>query len=219
MGELYTARPINQWRHDAWALRDTLILVSLHLRSTVQELSELAGNEALENPIWRVFGNNFKRAGNEFLQKNMFTLQILEINENNKLIQQLNTTEPVIIQAAQTHEETEISSSSLSFKKKINNFLPKILKEAFEPNNNDPQQNLNLIEFYSQNGDLETFSNSSVEHQIKILKEQLLQLKTDLNAANECSEDEKTDGLLRAIDEIEKELKILNKRKEEEIIA
>ena len=210
MGELYTARPINQWRHDAWALRDTLVIVSLHLRSTVQELTELAETEALENPVWRVFANNFKRAGSEFLQKNMFTLQILEINENKKLMQ-LTPMEPVKIQP-QTTKETETEISGSKFKKKINNnnnILPKIKKEAFAKNIADPQQ---LIEFYAQTEDLETFSG---EHQITILKEQLLQLKTDLCAANECSESEKKNGLSRAIDEIENELKILSKCKEE----
>jgi hypothetical protein len=64
-------------QHDAWALRDTLILVSLHLRATFQELAELAESESDEATVWRLFGANVRRAGNAFIQAHMFTLQIL----------------------------------------------------------------------------------------------------------------------------------------------
>jgi hypothetical protein len=79
---LTRARPLKEWRKDAWALRDTLILVSLHFRSTIQELAEVAEVEGLEMPVWRIFANNIRRAGNEFLQKHMFTLSNHKFNYN-----------------------------------------------------------------------------------------------------------------------------------------
>ena len=78
------ARPLKEWRQDAWTLRDTLILYCVHFRSTVQELAEIAENEALEKPVYRLFANNLRRAGNEFLQKHMFTLQILDLSNESK---------------------------------------------------------------------------------------------------------------------------------------
>lgn len=197
---LTRARPLKEWRKDAWALRDTLILVSLHFRSTIQELAEVAEVEGLEMPVWRIFANNIRRAGNEFLQKHMFTLQILEIAPTLKPpTTNSTTTKPL-------PPSSKPSSLQLNFN------LPSVLSEVFKMAHSTTESG--FMEFYNEEGQIVPHSPSQLRDQQKILQEQLRQLEDkyeNLEAGNSENSLEESIVLSRAIQDIQNELELIKK--------
>lgn len=198
------ARPLKEWRQDAWTLRDTLILYSVHLRSTVQELTELAESEALDKPVFRVFANNLRRAGNEFLQKHMFTLQILDL-----------TKESAEIERKKESNEPSVEGSD-GLKGQVKKLFPSLLNELFKmSSSSDPSF---LLEFYTDEGDLIPFKDSerireALNNKEHVLKEQLIQLERELGTDEEDQETrEARDGAIKqAIVDVKSELERLHK--------
>lgn len=200
------ARPLKEWRQDAWTLRDTLILYSVHFRSAVQELSEVAENEALERPVLKVFANNLRRAGNEFLQKHMFTLQILDLNcEDAK-------------EAEDTKEHTVSSvTSPNSLKGQIKKLFPSIMNELFKISSSSE---LGLHEFYNEEGDLIPLTDcemikEALGNKEQVLQEQLDQLEKEVSRKPDEGEDSETrkQTLKEAIRDVKNELDRLQKLK------
>jgi hypothetical protein len=197
---LTRARPLKEWRKDAWALRDTLILVSLHFRSTIQELAEVAEVEGLEMPVWRIFANNIRRAGNEFLQKHMFTLQILEISP---------TLKPPTTNSTTTKS---LPPSSKPSSLQLNFNLPSVLSEVFKMAHSTTESG--FMEFYNEEGQIVPHSPSQLRDQQKILLEQLRQLEDkyeNLEAGNSENSLEESIVLSRAIQDIQNELDLIKK--------
>lgn len=210
------ARPLKEWQQDAWTLRDTLILYSVHFRSTVQELAEVAENEALEKPVFRVFANNLKRAGNEFLQKHMFTLQILDLNSCSS---DCNKKEESNKQ--QIYKESNLTSPD-SLKGQIKKLFPSIMNELFKVSSSSSE--FGLVEFYSEEGDLIPLTDSEVIKEAlgnkeQVLKEQLKQLEKEItrNSNNEKEKEKEEDSesreqtIKQAITDIKSELDRLQK--------
>lgn len=194
-GSVTEARPFEQWRQDAWALRDTLILYSVHFRSTVQELAEVCEDEGLERPVFKIFANNLRRAGNEFLQKHMFTLQIIDI-EAGKDTSVESKCEMVTV--------TEDGKNSFKM-------FPKLLNELFKVTNNNGTGELGeLVEFYTDEGDVLDDAEElkrAILNQRSVLKEQLRELEGELGRTRD-SEDKLV--IQRAIEEVKRELKRIN---------
>lgn len=206
------ARPLKEWRQDAWTLRDTLILYSVHFRSTVQELAEVAENEALEKPIFKVFANNLRRAGNEFLQKHMFTLQILDLNSKTS---EDSHKDPVPDAAA----ADAVSPENDSLKGQIKKLFPSIMNELFKVSSSSE---FGLLEFYNQEGDLIPLTDSQVIKEAlwnkeQVLKEQLEQLEKE-SSRKQPSDDETRDlrneTIKRAINDVKSELYQLKKSRD-----
>lgn len=202
------ARPLKEWRQDAWTLRDTLILYSVHFRSTVQELAELAESEALDKPIFKVFANNLRRAGNEFLQKHMFTLQILDLTTENEK-------ESAAIEKKKESNEPSVDGSA-GLKEQIKKLFPSLMNELFKmSSSSDPSL---LLEFYTDEGDLIPFNDAegikeALNNKEHILKEQLNQLERELDTEEEDQETrEARDGAIKqAIVDVKIELERLHK--------
>ena len=191
------ARPIKAWRQDAWTLRDTLILYSVHFRSTIQELCEILDREALESPIYKLISTNIRRAGNDFLQKHMFTLQIVVDSENKPCDQASSKDED-------DKEDDQFQNGG--FKNKLKNIVPSLLTEMFKITENSDS---GYFEFYTDEGDLVPLNNdqslsSALNLQIDILNEQLEQLKVE-----KLKEDADKISLAEAIKEVENEIKRL----------
>lgn len=188
------ARPLKEWRQDAWTLRDTLILYSVHYRSAVQELCELVEQEALEIPVYKVLAGNLRRAGNEFLQKHMFTLQILDTQDNIRDNAKDNS-----IKAKDDTNRDEPSG----FKGKFMKLIPSLFT--------DDHSDLSFLEFYTTEGDLiplkdpETIK-TALNNQESILKEQLDQLEREYARTRDLS-------LKHAIEDIKGELEKVNRIK------
>ena len=201
------ARPLKEWRQDAWTLRDTLILYSVHFRSTVQELTELAENEALEKPIFRVFANNLKRAGNEFLQKHMFTLQILDLTNTEADTENTASKCDVTRSSVETQED--------GFKGQIKKLFPSLINELFKVSSSSES---GLLEFYNDEGDLVPLTNEALDNKESVLKEQLEQLQKELRRDADSDEDNdmresRHQTIKHAINDIKIELDRLSKLK------
>ena len=187
------ARPLKQWKQDAWALRDTLILYSVHFRSIVQELAEVCEDEALEKPIFKILSSNLRRAGNEFLQKHMFTLQILDLDTRKEAEEQF---------IISTDSSKSSNSGGGSFKMFFN--------ELFNVKNNIGTGELSSMEFYTDDGEIlkdpETLK-CAINNQQSVLKEQLIQLE---KAKFTSLDDENI--IKMAINDIKLELKKINNK-------
>ena len=233
--ELITkARPLKEWKQDAWTLRDTLILYSVHFRSTIQELAEISENEALEKPIFKVFANNLRRAGNEFLQKHMFTLQIIDLNS--KSLEDNKETKDTVPCDKETVREDKIpynkgttapfntipcNKEVDSLKGQIKKLFPSIMNELFKVSSSSE---FGLLEFYNQEGDLIPLTDSEVIKEAlgnkeQVLKEQLEQLQLESSRKqqpNDDEEDYKTRELIikQAIKDVKIELDRLKKSKD-----
>lgn len=129
-----------QLQHDAWALRDTLILVSLHMRATFQELAELAESEGTESTAWRLFGANVRRAGNAFIQTHMFTLQILTTGPP-------TTTRDAPDGDDETLAAAAAPSKSAALKTRLKRLLPDALARAL-----DSTSSLDSLGIYDEEG-------------------------------------------------------------------
>lgn len=187
--------PSEQQIHDIWTLRDTLILVSLHLKSTLQELAELAEVEG--EPKWRVFGANVRRAGNIFLQKHMFTLQILNENSN------MNEEESV-----ESEDEAVSPISKLAKLKKL--LIPETLAEVFSLglHANDSVVSLGL---YNEDGSPICANQEALDLKRSVLREQIAQLTAQMN--NEDSSMEAKIALKESLDYLQEELQSLSRIK------
>ena len=199
------ARPFKVWKQDAWALRDILILYSVHFRSSIHELAEVAEIQALELPVWKVFADNLRRAGNEFLQKYMFTLQIIDINSNNGKIENENSKD------YKSDEKEKEDCDGDSFKGQIKKIFPFILRELFNSTNS---YEMGLLEFYTEEGDPIHLKDPQklkpiLINQENVLKEQLEQLE-QLESENKFGEG---GAIQLAIDEIQIELNRIKKMK------
>lgn len=176
--------------HDIWALRDTLILVSLHFKSTLCELADLADTEA--TPRWKIFAVNVRRAGNLFIQQHMFTLQILE-NES---------------KATATMSATLQNSPSTPpiYKK----FLPDALIEAFSltEHENDSQISLGLYEL--DGNPILAANREAIDLKRTVLREQLEQLR---RAVKEEGEGEVRVAIEESMEHLSRELKKLSRIK------
>ncbi len=173
--------------HDIWALRDTLILVSLHFKSTLCELADLADSET--QPRWRIFATNVRRAGNLFIQRHMFTLQILEESKD------VEVTKPVVL-----------NEMSPVYKK----FIPDALIEAFTLTEHDNSSQVSLG-LYEQDGQPVLQANrEALELKRSVLTEQLEQMRRAMK--EEDSGDAKI-ALQESIDHLSRELKKLSRIK------
>lgn len=205
------ARPLKDWRQDAWTLRDTLILYSVHFRSTVQELAEVAENEALERPVFKVFANNLRRAGNEFLQKHMFTLQILDLNCG-----EIKETEYEKNECIKDQKPISVTSPN-SLKGQIKKLFPSIMNELFKVSSSSE---LGFLEFYDEEGDLIPLTDSkmikeALGNKEQVLKEQLDQLEKEISRKPDEGEDTETreQTIKEAIKDVKNELDRLQKLK------
>lgn len=188
--------PSEQQIHDIWTLRDTLILVSLHLKSTLQELAELA--EAECEAKWRVFGANVRRAGNIFLQKHMFTLQIL--NEQSC---------EAVEESADSSEDEQMSPiSKLAKLKKL--LIPETLAEVFSLGlqANDSVVSLGL---YDDDGSPICANQEALDLKRSVLKEQISQLTAQIN--DEDSSIDAKIALKESLDYLQDELQSLSRIK------
>lgn len=216
------ARPLKQWHQDAWALRDTLILYSVHFRSLMQELAEICETEGLERPVFRVMAGNLRRAASEFIQRHMFTLQIINFepsgpglndntttnNNNTNNNNKNNTNAQTQCIDKQTPKQPSTTQAQSSDWK---NLFPSLINELFsstlEPG---------LFEFYTSEGDLISLDdpkvlNDTLRNQENILKEQLDQLNKEISRTRACGED--TTSIEVAAEDIKKELNRLKRLK------
>lgn len=186
--------PSEQQIHDIWALRDTLILVSLHFKSTLSELADLAESEA--QPRWRILAANVRRAGNLFIQRHMFTLQILE---------EAKATEPQAAVATSVESPKSSSATSPLFKK----FIPDALIEVFsQPEHaNDSQISLGL---YEEDGSPIEANREALDLKRAVLSEQLTQMR---KALKDADSPESQIALQESIDHLTRELKKLSRIK------
>ena len=227
--ELITkARPLKEWRQDAWTLRDTLILYSVHFRSTVQELAEISENEALEKPIFKVFANNLRRAGNEFLQKHMFTLQIIDLNsksteDNKETVPHNKETVPYSKDTIPYKKGTAIPCNKEvdNLKGQIKKLFPSIMNEFFKVSS---CSEFGLLEFYNQEGDIIPLTDSEMIKEAfgnkeQVLKEQLEQLELESSRKQQPDDDEedyetRESTIKQAIKDVKIELDRLKKTKD-----
>ena len=205
------ARPLKEWHQDAWALRDTLILYSVHFRSLMQELAEICEIEALDRPIFRVMAGNLRRAANEFIQKHMFTLQI--INFEPETIRKRAAIDGNNLNVIDT-DIKDISKQTTSSSSDWKSIFPSLINELFSVNecNLEPGS----FEFYTPEGDLISLDdpkvlNDTLRNQETILKEQLDQLNKELTRTRTSKED--TTSIESAIEDIKRELNRLKRLK------
>lgn len=202
------ARPLKQWHQDAWALRDTLILYSVHFRSLMQELAEICETEALDKPIYKVMAVNCRRAGNEFIQKHMFTLQIINFEPETETVKYKDQDVNVKVDV---RKDINNNNSNHNTKEYWKNLFPALINELFS-SNLEP----GLFEFYTPEGDLISLDdpkilNDTLRNQETILKEQLNQLETELKKTRASGED--TTAIESALEDIKKELNQLKRLK------
>lgn len=165
----------------------------------MQELAELCETEALDKPIFRVMANNLKRAANEFVQKHMFTLQIINFDQGNvgKLEEEMSPNPKFI------------KYQSPQWKKMI----PSLINELFTLNSSLES---GFLEFYTSEGDLMPLDDPSVlketlRNQEIILNEQLNQLNSELSRTRKSGED--YSSIEASIKDIKRELDRLIKLK------
>lgn len=201
--------PTAQQIHDIWALRDTLILVSLHFKSTLSELADLAESESESEGHtgrWKILAENVRRAGNLFIQRHMFTLQILEeapapaaVEGTDRPASEVETTSPTVAQ----------SPPPPIYKK----FIPDALIEAFINNSlplehdNSSQVSLGL---YQDDGSPIEANREAIELKRAVLHEQIAHLQCALK--QEDSEEAKL-ALKESVDQLAAELKKLSRIK------
>lgn len=200
------ARPLKQWHQDAWALRDTLILYSVHFRSLMQELAEICDVEGLERSVFRVMAGNLRRAANEFIQKHMFTLQIINFEPINSGANS-NNDDNIHVQKQFTNTQTSTQQKSTDWK----NLVPTVINELFSSS-----LKAGLFEFYTSEGDLISLDDPKVlkdtlRNQESILKEQLDQL--NLEMARKRASGEETTSIETAVEDIKRELDRLKRLK------
>ena len=200
------ARPLKEWHQDAWALRDTLILYSVHFRSLMQELAELCETEALDKPVFRVMAGNLKRAANEFIQRHMFTLQIINFEAETSAKRAADNETKDDKQLAVTRVQKQ-PATTLDWKNLFPSLLNELFNSSLEPGS---------FEFYTPEGDLISLDDPKVlkdtlRNQEIVLKEQLEQLNKELSRTKAGNED--TASIEAAIEDIKRELNRLKRLK------
>ena len=200
------ARPLKEWHQDAWALRDTLILYSVHFRSLMQELAELCETEALDKPVFRLMAGNLKRAANEFIQRHMFTLQIINFEAETSAKRAADNETKDDKQLAVTRVQKQ-PATTLDWKNLFPSLLNELFNSSLEPGS---------FEFYTPEGDLISLDDPKVlkdtlRNQEIVLKEQLEQLNKELSRTKAGNED--TASIEAAIEDIKRELNRLKRLK------
>ena len=199
-------RPLKEWNQDAWALRDTLILYSVHFRSLMQELAELCETEALDKPVFRLMAGNLKRAANEFIQRHMFTLQIINFEAETSAKRAADNETKDDKQLAVTRVQKQ-PATTLDWKNLFPSLLNELFNSSLEPGS---------FEFYTPEGDLISLDDPKVlkdtlRNQEIVLKEQLEQLNKELSRTKAGNED--TASIEAAIEDIKRELNRLKRLK------
>ena len=172
----------------------------------MQELAELCETEALDKPVFRVMAGNLKRAANEFIQRHMFTLQIINFEAETSAKRAADNETKDDKQLAVTRVQKQ-PATTLDWKNLFPSLLNELFNSSLEPGS---------FEFYTPEGDLISLDDPKVlkdtlRNQEIVLKEQLEQLNKELSRTKAGNED--TASIEAAIEDIKRELNRLKRLK------